>query len=167
MLAFNLRGLDIAVAITLLDPQRLFLTNNASSNSSTNTGTTSNLGHNSTGIYDGTTLSLPELLNGHLSRYDIQRLELYSRNQCDHYMILDLVPALARLFFSGRLNISESNANNSSGNGDNDDLGKGTEESIRLSSLQLSILLAIGLQYKSIDSLCISLQLPSNQILGT
>lgn len=91
---------------------------------------------------EGVTLSSTELLTAHLSYYDMKRLELYSRNIVDHHMILDIVPTLATLLFQGKL-------------------GK-----LRLSYLQASILLAVGLQRRDIDSVTQELDLPSNQILA-
>ena len=82
------------------------------------------------------------LVQVHMTMYDIKRLELYARNMADHHMILDLVPTLARLLFCGRL------------------------PSIRLSHLQLAVLLAIGLQHRSVDSIQAELDLPSNQVLS-
>lgn len=57
-------------------------------------------------------------------------------------MILDLLPTLARLLFSGRLPF------------------------VRLSHLQLAVLLAVGLQHRNVDSLGIELDLPVNQVLA-
>ncbi len=59
----------------------------------------------------------------------------------DHHMILDIVPTLARLLFSNRIKI-------------------------RLSALQICILIAIGLQMKDVDTISSELDLPSNQVLA-
>ena len=37
------------------------------------------------------------------TKYDLQRLELYSRNMADYHLIMDLVPAVARLHTLNRL----------------------------------------------------------------
>jgi N-acetyltransferase 10 len=87
-------------------------------------------------------LTAEELLSVHISHYDFQRLELYSRNMVDHHMILDLIPILSRLIFTGRIS------------------------SLRLSHLQLAVLLAIGLQHRDVDSICTELDLPANQVLA-
>ncbi|XP_014674261.1 PREDICTED: N-acetyltransferase 10-like [Priapulus caudatus] len=38
--------------------------------------------------------------------YDLRRLETYARNMADHHVITDLLPAVARLYFLGRLDVS-------------------------------------------------------------
>lgn len=47
-------------------------------------------------------LSKAELLLS-FTTYDIHRLELYSTNMVDYHLIVDLLPELARLFFTGRI----------------------------------------------------------------
>ena len=82
-------------------------------------------------------------LNFYLTPHDLKRLELYGRNLCDHHLVTDLLPTLARLFFAGRLG------------GD-----------FKLSSLQAALLCGIGLQNRDVDSLTAELKLPSNQVLA-
>ena len=43
-------------------------------------------------------------LHVHFSHYDVKRLGLYSQNMVDYHLIMDLLPALARLYFLHRLN---------------------------------------------------------------
>jgi N-acetyltransferase 10 len=38
-----------------------------------------------------------------LTPHDMKRLELYGRNLCDHHLVTDLLPAVGRLYFTGRL----------------------------------------------------------------
>ena len=52
-----------------------------------------------------------------------------SSEQVDHHMVLDIMPIVARLLFSGRI------------------------PSVRLSQLQLGVLLAVGLQQKTVDAI--------------
>jgi N-acetyltransferase 10 len=73
--------------------------------------------------------------------YDLRRLESYTRNLVDYHMILDLVPALARLYFTNRLPID-------------------------LTVIQMALLAAIGLQHKTIDQLEGELNLPQSQLLA-
>ena len=40
-----------------------------------------------------------EELEMSISKYDLKRLELYSQNMADYHLIMDLLPALARLHF--------------------------------------------------------------------
>ena len=82
-------------------------------------------------------------LHYHLTPHDLQRLELYGRNLCDHHLISDLVPSLAQLYFTSRM-------------------GPG----FRLSSVQAALLCGVGLQSKSADDLASELGLPINQVLA-
>lgn len=84
----------------------------------------------------------PQDLNVFLSPHDLNRLELYARNMVDHHMVLDLMPTIARLLFCGRL------------------------PTLRFAFLQIVIMLGVGLQHRSIESLSEELQLPANQVLA-
>ncbi|OQV09235.1 hypothetical protein CLAIMM_13377 isoform 2 [Cladophialophora immunda] len=80
------------------------------------------------------------------SPFDLARLESYANNLLDYHVILDLLPALAYLYFTGRLKLPPCNVN--------------------LSGVQQSILLAIGLQRKDLSEVEKELNLPSNQLLA-
>jgi len=82
-------------------------------------------------------------LHYHLTPHDLQRLELYSRNLCDHHLVSDLIPSLSQLYFTSRM-------------------GPG----FRLSSVQAALLCGMGLQNKSVEDLTIELGLPVNQVLA-
>jgi hypothetical protein len=69
-------------------------------------------------------LTATELTSVHLSHRDLKRLDLYARNMVDHHMILDMLPTLSKLLFLGRI------------------------KGVRLSYLQVAILLATGLQHR-------------------
>nr|XP_054761820.1 RNA cytidine acetyltransferase-like [Lytechinus pictus] len=75
------------------------------------------------------------------SKYDIQRLDLYSRNMADYHLITDLLPSVARLVFLKKINI-------------------------HLSAVQFSILLGLGLQHKTVDILEKETEVPSSQLLA-
>jgi len=77
-----------------------------------------------------------------LNNGDLKRLELYSQNMVDHHLITDLLPTVARLFFTGRFGI------------------------LSLSPAQRAILLGEGLQYKSVETMTEELNLPANQLLA-
>jgi len=87
-----------------------------------------------------TALSRASLLQ-HLTTYDIQRLELYSSNMCDYHLIVDLLPDLARLYFTDRV-------------------------PIHLSLVQCSILLSLGLQHKTVEDIEKDIELPVSQTLA-
>uniref|UniRef100_A0A1B0D2E7 RNA cytidine acetyltransferase n=1 Tax=Phlebotomus papatasi TaxID=29031 RepID=A0A1B0D2E7_PHLPP len=72
--------------------------------------------------------------------HDIQRLEAYSRNQVEYRLILDLTTDLGMLYFQNKLD--------------------------GIDAIQKALLLAVGLQNKSIDTVSEELNMPSNQILA-
>ncbi|KAJ5245897.1 RNA cytidine acetyltransferase [Penicillium chermesinum] len=82
-------------------------------------------------------------IDASFSPFDLKRLDSYANNQLDHHVILDLVPLIAEYYFGNRL------------------AGK-----VSLSGVQQSILLAIGLQRKSMDDIEKELNLPSSQLLA-
>lgn len=71
-----------------------------------------------------------------MSPFDLKRLESYANNMLDYHVIMDLLPAVATFYFEKRL---------------------GPE--IRLSAVQSSILLALGLQRKTIEEVEVSTSL--------
>ncbi|XP_030767418.1 RNA cytidine acetyltransferase isoform X1 [Sitophilus oryzae] len=81
-------------------------------------------------------------LDMYITRYDIKRLEMYSKNLVDYHLIMDLLPTLARLFFLNQM-------------GD-----------VQMSAVQSVIMLGLGLQHKTVDALAAELDLPSSQLLG-
>ncbi|XP_031340043.1 RNA cytidine acetyltransferase isoform X2 [Photinus pyralis] len=88
-----------------------------------------------------TFLSKPEL-DAHLTNYDIKRLEMYSNNLVDYHLIVDLMPALARLYFLNKMGDTQ------------------------ISAVQSAILLGVGLQHKTVDTLATELDLPATQLLA-
>ena len=82
-------------------------------------------------------------LNFILTPHDIKRIDLYGRNLCDHHLVTDLLPPLARLYFTGRYG-----------------------SDFTLSSVQGALLCGVGLQNKTIDEMTTELNLPPNQVLA-
>jgi N-acetyltransferase 10 len=70
-----------------------------------------------------------ERLASDVTLLDFKRIEAYSKNLADFHLIIDLLPALSRLFFAKQLG------------------------SLKLSYLQAAILVGLGLQHKSIDNI--------------
>lgn len=70
------------------------------------------------------------------SPFDLKRLESYANNMLDYHVILDLLPTLSALYFSQRF-----------------------PEEIKLSGVQSSILLALGLQRKPVEDIEVSDQI--------
>ncbi|KAK5781713.1 ribosome biosynthesis protein KRE33 PWA37_004612 [Arxiozyma heterogenica] len=77
------------------------------------------------------------------SPFDLKRLDSYANNLLDYHVIVDMIPMLALLYFGGKMS-----------------------STVHLSSVQSAILLAIGLQRKSIDDITKELNLPSNQTIA-
>ncbi|KAI8343110.1 GNAT acetyltransferase 2-domain-containing protein [Chlamydoabsidia padenii] len=77
------------------------------------------------------------------SPYDLKRLDSYANNMLDYHVIIDLVPAIAELYFKGVL-----------------------PKEASLSGVQSAILLGIGLQKKTVDDLEKELSLASNQVMA-
>ena len=82
-------------------------------------------------------------LEEHITMYDLKRLEMYSQNMVDYHLIVDLIPALAKLYFTGKLGAS-----------------------INLSVVQAATFLSLGLQHKLLEEIEEELSLPASQILG-
>jgi N-acetyltransferase 10 len=78
-----------------------------------------------------------------LSPFDLKRLDSYANNMLDYHVILDLLPQIATFYFSGRL-----------------------KPAVSLSGVQQSILLALGLQRKTLDDVEKELNLPASQLLA-
>lgn len=82
-------------------------------------------------------------LDATFSPFDLKRLDSYANNLLDYHVILDMIPIISEYYFANRLS------------------GK-----VNLSGVQQSILLAIGLQRKSLDDVEKELNLPSSQLLA-
>ncbi|KAF2674092.1 DUF699-domain-containing protein [Microthyrium microscopicum] len=82
-------------------------------------------------------------LDAILSPYDLKRLDKYADQMIDYHLILDLLPIITTLYFSGRL-----------------------RPGVNLSRVQESILLATGLQRKTLEDMEKELNLAASQILG-
>ena len=87
--------------------------------------------------------------------YDLKRLDMYARNMVDYHLIADIIPAVSRLYFLGHLQILPS-----------DSLGNCDGGTLSMSTVQKAILLAVGLQHRSMESVSVELNLPANQVLG-
>ncbi|KAH8287026.1 hypothetical protein KR054_000749 [Drosophila jambulina] len=82
------------------------------------------------------------MLDVYFLPHDLQRLESYARQQSEFRLILDLLTDIAQLYFQGRI------------------------EGLQLDVVQQGILLAVGVQGKSVDALGIELNMPGNQLLA-
>jgi len=82
LLAYEFKEIDIKLSLGVLEPN---LTQNANEEN--------DLAEEKDSIKK-------EELNFWLNLYDLKRLEAYSKNMVDFHLIIDLLPSLARLFFS-------------------------------------------------------------------
>lgn len=78
-----------------------------------------------------------------LTPFDLKRLESYANNMLDYHVILDLLPTITGFFFQRRLG-----------------------DDVRLTPVQSSILLALGMQRKTIEDVEAELHLPVSQALA-
>lgn len=75
--------------------------------------------------------------------FDLKRLDSYANNMLDYHVILDMLPSIAQMFFTGRL--------------------KGH---VKLSGVQTALLLAIGLQRKEFSDVEKELGLNTSQLMA-
>ncbi|CAE7894471.1 nat10, partial [Symbiodinium sp. KB8] len=136
LLGFEFRELSTTLALSVLDATAPLMATLNEEAAKVNEG-----GRNwSTRVIGGplTPIELALLLTPH----DIRRLEVYGRNMVDYHLIVDLLPTIARLWFTQRL----------------------TE--VNLSRLQMAVLICLGLQHKNVDDLATEFRLPSTQVLA-
>jgi len=79
-----------------------------------------------------------------LTPFDLKRLDSYANNMLDYHVILDMLPTVASLYFQKRLQ---------SGRVSGDVDVQPGDGPLRLGAVQSSILLALGLQRKTIEDL--------------
>ena len=82
-------------------------------------------------------------LDASFSPFDLKRLDSYANNMLDYHVILDMIPPIAHLYFTGRL-----------------------KPAVSMTGVQSSILLAIGLQRKVLEDVENELGLPASQLLA-
>jgi N-acetyltransferase 10 len=75
--------------------------------------------------------------------FDLKRLDSYANNMLDYHVILDMLPSIALLYFSGRL-----------------------KSTVTLSGVQRALLLAIGLQRKEFSDVEKELNLNASQLMA-
>lgn len=82
-------------------------------------------------------------LDASFSPFDLNRLDSYANNMLDYHVILDMIPQIALLQFTGRL-----------------------APAISVTGVQSALLLAIGLQRKVLEDVEKELGLPASQLLA-
>ena len=84
-------------------------------------------------------------LDSLFSPWDLKRLDSYADNMLDWHVIVDLMPRIADLYFSGRIR---------------------DENGVRLSGVQQALLCAVGLQRKGLDVAEAELGVQMSQVLA-
>lgn len=82
-------------------------------------------------------------LDALFSPFDLKRLDSYANNMLDYHVILDMLPSIATLYFTGRL-----------------------KTQIKMSGVQIALLLAVGLQRKEFSEVEKELNLSSSQLMA-
>ncbi|KIH88244.1 N-acetyltransferase 10 [Sporothrix brasiliensis 5110] len=102
-------------------------------------------------------------LDALLTPFDLKRLESYANNMLDYHLILDLVPTVAHLYFTGRLGAPKlPGVAAAAANGE----GRNTKAGVELTGVMQGILLGIGLQRKDMDTVSADLTLPVSQLMA-
>ncbi|KAK8061780.1 nucleolar ATPase Kre33 [Apiospora phragmitis] len=82
-------------------------------------------------------------LDIHLSPFDLKRLDSYASGLLDWHVIMDLLPTIATLYFTGRI-----------------------KSHVNLGGVQQAILMAVGLQRKDVEDVAQELKLQVSQVLA-
>eukprot|EP00938_MAST-03A_sp_MAST-3A-sp1_P007187 g7187.t1 len=99
------------------------------------------LNHRRDNMTDVDKNSVVDLVRMNFLPHDLKRLDAYSRNLVDHHLIRDLIPTIAKLYFTKSIDVS-------------------------LSQVQAAVLLGVGLQHKTVHELSEELNLPSRQLFA-
>ncbi|KAG0010205.1 hypothetical protein BGZ80_001671 [Entomortierella chlamydospora] len=140
LLSFQFRSFSATLALSILESARAAKQANADDEASEED-------KNSTGVLvkrlrEGQVSR--ELVDALFSAYDLKRLEGYANQVLDYHVILDLVPLVASIWFDGRVDNSE----------------------FKLTNIQAALLLAVGLQRKTIDDFEKEIGLSASQLLA-
>jgi N-acetyltransferase 10 len=162
LLSFEFRSFDATLALSVMDAACSGFGFGATAAAAA--AAEAKEGASSSSAEDGSSSALvpaPKPLNRDELRFlftphDLKRLDAYSRSLVDYHLIMDLLPSIARLYFSGRL------LGGGSG-GDEGGAGAGTGGIPRL---QAGILLALGLQHVPIETVSAHFDLADNQVLA-
>ncbi|KAK3254391.1 hypothetical protein CYMTET_36392, partial [Cymbomonas tetramitiformis] len=127
MLGAAFRNMETATALSLLDPKIQFADEETAAAVAKGSAAADTACLRSDGVP--------------LNPHDLRRLQSYANNLVDHHMVADLMPCVARAYFSRRIPVS-------------------------LSYGQAAIMLAIGLQGRDISQVEETMNLPASQVLA-
>ncbi|KAJ3290598.1 N-acetyltransferase 10 [Rhizoclosmatium sp. JEL0117] len=99
-----------------------------------------------------------ELLR-HFTPFDLKRLSSYTQNLLDYHVILDLIPRLSTLYFLGYLTPPEPTSAAAAS-------AATTLKPISLTAVQSAILVAVGLQHKTLDDAAPELGISVSQVMA-
>lgn len=83
--------------------------------------------------------------------YDLKRLQSYANNMLDYHVIVDLLSTVAHHFFENRMTVTDDSTERAA---------------VSLSAIQKALLLAMGLQHKTVDAVAKELDVPAAQLLA-
>ncbi|KAI9352176.1 GNAT acetyltransferase 2-domain-containing protein [Obelidium mucronatum] len=97
-------------------------------------------------------------LHRHFTPFDLKRLASYTQNLLDYHVILDLIPRLSSLYFLGYLTPPEPTSAASA--------SSSTLKPISLTAVQSAIIVAVGLQHKTLDEAAPELGISVSQVMA-
>ena len=130
LLSFNFNKLNIKLCLSLLEPPITTSTANDkddNDNDDDNSENKKDMKKNEIELF--------------LTKFDIKRMELYSRNMTNYNMIIDLIPIIANLYFNKKIFVP-------------------------LSYIQAGVLLGVGLQRKNFDEIVQEFNIEIKQLLA-
>ncbi|PWN52856.1 DUF699-domain-containing protein [Violaceomyces palustris] len=101
-----------------------------------------------------------------LTPFDLKRLEAYGNNTMEISVVMDLIPTLASLYFGNRMRAVREDEKESTGAAASVEGEEEEEEELKLSGLQSSLLLSIGLQRKTPEDVADEMKLATQQLLA-
>ena len=130
LLSFNFNKLNIKLCLSLLEPP---ITTSTANDKDDNDNDDDNS--------ENKKVMKKNEIELFLTKFDIKRMELYSRNMTNYNMIIDLIPIIANLYFNKKIFVP-------------------------LSYIQAGVLLGVGLQRKNFDEIVQEFNIEIKQLLA-
>ena len=130
LLSFNFNKLNIKLCLSLLEPP---ITTSTANDKDDNDNDDDNS--------ENKKIMKKNEIELFLTKFDIKRMELYSRNMTNYNMIIDLIPIIANLYFNKKIFVP-------------------------LSYIQAGVLLGVGLQRKNFDEIVQEFNIEIKQLLA-
>ena len=130
LLSFNFNKLNIKLCLSLLEPP---ITTSTANDKDDNDNDDDNS--------ENKKIMKKNEIELFLTKFDIKRMELYSRNMTNYNMIIDLIPIIANLYFNKKIFVP-------------------------LSYIQAGVLLGVGLQRKNFDEIVQEFNIEISQLLA-